>query len=265
MRKIGTDELKKIQIEIADEIHAFCFANNLRYSLCSGTLLGAVRHKGYIPWDDDIDFMMPRKDYEAFIRLYKSEKNEIIDLRKVETRVEPFMKVSRRGTIMKDIVLGRSEWGVNVDIFPIDGAPDDYKQFLGDILKMRKKLAEICPYYKVVDSRRTLWHLKYILKRIVYFYPHSVMHLKEEIDRKARIYDIDTANYGGALLGGYRFREAMSAKVFREYCLYPFEGRAYFGIKDYETYLRSKFDDYLQLPPKEKQVTRHQYDSFIED
>lgn len=71
MKPITTHELRKIQIEILKSIHNYCQENNLRYSLAYGTLLGAVRHKGFIPWDDDIDIMMPRPDYEQFLKGYR--------------------------------------------------------------------------------------------------------------------------------------------------------------------------------------------------
>ena len=120
MRKVGLEEMKRIQLEILDDVDRFCRETGLRYSLCGGTLLGAVRHKGYIPWDDDIDILMPREDYETFIRTYRSDKNTVLDLRKEGTTVEVVVKVSRNGTWMTDQTLGRTLWGINIDIFPVD-------------------------------------------------------------------------------------------------------------------------------------------------
>lgn len=124
MKEINVYELKKIQLEILDDIHRFCIQESLTYSLAYGTLLGAIRHHGYIPWDDDIDIMMPRRDYERFINLYKSNTNEVLDLRKSDTTIEMFLKICRKGSIMIDTTLKRSLWGINIDVFPIDGIPD---------------------------------------------------------------------------------------------------------------------------------------------
>ena len=74
MRKMTLQEIQTVNLELMKDIHAFCVKNNIHYSLAYGSLIGAVRHKGFIPWDDDIDIMMPRPDFERFSHEYKSEK-----------------------------------------------------------------------------------------------------------------------------------------------------------------------------------------------
>jgi len=125
MRLVDLTELRTIQQEILDDVDRFCKDRGLHYSLGGGTLLGAVRHKGYIPWDDDIDINMPRTDYEAFASSFRSDQNEVIDLRYHPACREICLKVVRKGTRMVDVELGRCLWGINIDIFPIDGYPND--------------------------------------------------------------------------------------------------------------------------------------------
>ena len=261
-RTIDLDEMKRIQLEILDDVHAFCVAHGIRYSLCGGTLLGAVRHKGYIPWDDDIDIMMPRKDYERFIQSYRSEHNKVLDLRKVPTTVELCAKVCREGTFMTDRLLGRTLWGINIDIFPIDGMPDDSEPHVQQILSLRERLGQICPFYRVVSRQRLLWFLKYCLKRIVYFYPGGILSMKRKINGLAVQYDLDASAQGAAIFGSYGKREVMESAVFLHYSDLCFEGHTYRAIKAYDRYLSSLYGDYMQLPPEEKRVSPHQYDVY---
>ena len=265
MRPVSFQEMKSIQLEIMDDVHRFCLANNIRYSLGGGTLLGAIRHHGYIPWDDDIDINMPREDYERFILSYRSEKNEVLDLRQSRNCVELCVKICRKGTKMTDIGLGRTLWGINIDLFPIDGCPDNFKDHCDRILSLRKKLSQICPYYQVVrKSDKVKWLLKYIVKRILYFYPYGVLHLKKVIDQTSSQYPLQRGKLGGGILGGYAHKEVMPAETFLSYEDIAFEGRYYRTISDPGTYLRSLYGDYMTPPPKEKQIPHHHYEAFFE-
>lgn len=264
MRKIDLEELKTIQLSILDDIHAFCVENNLRYSLCGGTMLGAVRHKGYIPWDDDIDLMMPRSDYKRFCEIYQSNENELVDLSNVETCTEQFVKVCRKGTVMEDVHLHRKMWGINVDILPIDGLPDDFSPYISEIQHLHESVAKICPYYKVVGQNRLLWFLKYCLKRALFFSSKNVLQIKERLNDMAynnlpENSPLSTVIYGDFMV--YPF----PSHIFFDYEPIEFEGNTYPCIKDRHLYLSTVYKDYMTLPPKEKQVSHHLYDAYIID
>lgn len=264
MRKVELEEHKRIQLEILEEIDFFCREHSLRYSLSSGSLLGAVRHQGYIPWDDDIDLMMPRADYERFALIYESDKNEVIDLRKLSFTVEGFLKVSRKHTKMYDGT-GRTSWGINIDVFPIDGVPENAEQYCRKISSMRKTFSHICPYYKAIDKNKTWWKIKYILKRIRYPYIGSPLSLKQKIDRMASGYDLQECTYAGEILGCYGFKSVIPAIVFKSFMELAFEGKYYQVIFDYDTYLKATYGDYMKFPPVEKRVLKHEYDTYIEE
>lgn len=263
MHTIEMDEMKRIQLEILDEIHEFCTSRSIKYSLAFGTLLGAVRHKGYIPWDDDIDLMMPRWDYERFIREYSSERNELLDLRKKDACVETFCKVSRKGTVMTDIDLGRSLWGVNVDVFPIDGCPEDVGPFFREVERQREELARICPFYKVVTVGKVKWFVKYLAKRLLYRDFHSFLARKHKV--AAFLSTFDAQESGWAWCDEVKPGKQFRSSIFNSYTELPFEGKPYHAMAGWEEYLKAEFGDYLTLPPVEERVSSHQYDVFWVD
>ena len=129
MKTINTEELKKIQVEILDYVDKFCEERNIKYSLYAGTLIGAVRHKGFIPWDDDIDIMMLRSDYERFLKELHEEKDsryKILDFRYDHSYHYAFAKVIDSKTQLREEVIDPYDGlGIYIDIFPIDVLPDN--------------------------------------------------------------------------------------------------------------------------------------------
>ena len=264
-RLVTLDESKKIQLEILDEIDSFCSSAGLRYSLAYGSLLGAVRHHGYIPWDDDIDIFMPRPDYEMFLKSFRSEKNIVLDLNTSNECIENFAKVCRKHTFMRDLELGRELWGINVDIFPIDGIPgEDSKKYYDRMAELYSWAPRLCPFYKVVGSGKAKWFLKYIIKRLRFPHKGNCADIKREIRNKLLAQPFSSSPLAGAYFV-YGFREFMPREWFEEYTTLEFEGKKYSVISNYDGYLKSVFGNYMELPPVEQRVTHHLYDSFIDE
>ncbi|MBR3449810.1 MAG: LicD family protein [Bacteroidales bacterium] len=265
-RTLNPMQVKQIQLELLSDIDSFCARKELRYSLAYGTLIGAVRHKGYIPWDDDIDLMMPRPDYDRFLETFHSEKNEVLDLSKSNVCVETFAKVCRKGTIMVDRELGRALWGVNVDIFPIDGAPDPgLEEHYTMMCRQREWISRLCPFYQVVGNNKLHWFLKYCMKRVRYPHPGRCADIKSAINADLRACRFEDAPLAGAYFGDDEIREFMPREWFESYIELEFEGKQYPVIAHYDEYLRRLFGDYMQLPPEDQRVSRHLYDVFSID
>ena len=248
---------------ILREIDRFCKENGLRYSLAYGTLIGAVRHKGFIPWDDDIDIMMPRPDYEKFLASFVSEGLSLHDLAKDETKKETFLKVVKDGTLMVEKLTGREMWGVNVDVFPIDGAPSDsLEEFYSALDSRRILFHRIIPYYKGMTSHKALWFAKYCFKRVRFPYFHSPLFLKNEIISSIKAFPFDKEEIAGIYFAAEKTRTFARREVFEKYITLPFEDGMFSAIADYDSWLRSVYGDYMQLPPEEKRVSHHHYDSY---
>ena len=118
MKKITPEEIKKIQLDLLIQFAEFCKKNNLYYCLAYGTLLGAIRHKGFIPWDDDIDVIMPRPDYEKFCKLV-AEKKIATSLQNNSTY--PFVKIIDTRTLVRERFAQKEEVGIWIDVFVLDG------------------------------------------------------------------------------------------------------------------------------------------------
>lgn len=262
---LDTEAGKRIQLEILDGIDRFCKERGLRYSLAYGTLIGAVRHKGFIPWDDDIDLMMPRPDYDRLRQEFQADGLYLVDLAGRDDCVETFVKVCKSGTVMVDKSFGRELWGVNVDVFPVDGAPaEGLADHYAALDRIREKCFQICPYYKSVKNGRFPLMFKYALKRVRYFHPGSFKSLKKKLVDGQKALPYGTSDIVGVYYAAEKTRTFLEKPVYDEIGTLPFEGKEYAAIKHYDNYLRKLYGDYMQLPPEEKRVSHHAYDSYIE-
>lgn len=263
---LSNSDIRSIQLEILAAVDRFCREKGLKYSLCGGTLLGAVRHKGYIPWDDDIDLMMPRQDYDRFVATFKADGMTVVNLAEADDCAETFTKICKDGTILVDKNFGREFWGVNVDLFPIDGAPEgDIEAYYRQLDSVRQKLFQICPYYRAVKgAKRIPLFLKYCLKRIVYFYPGSFRSLKNKVVAAQKAIPYETSPTVGVYYWIEKTRTFMPKAVYDELAPVTFEGKSYLAVEQLDYYLTRIFGDYMQLPPVEKRVSHHAYDSYLE-
>ena len=256
---VTTDELKSCILEVMDELDRFCRDNNIRYFLVGGTLLGAVRHKGFIPWDDDIDVAMLREDYEKFCKLFHSKNGYVLKcIQQDPTYYLPFAKLIDPRISLYENIHKAPEIGAYVDIFPLDYIEKDSLKvaaFYGN--SIIKKLEDL--KYMQLRKDRPLWKNALILAgRLLCF--RSLPKIAKDRERRAlAVAHSEPTEWITSLHGAWGIREIVTAQHFAETTEYSFEGRRYLGPVDADTYLTSIYGDYMTPPPPEKQVTHHSF------
>lgn len=255
MRKIDTaDELRRVQMDILDAVARYCDSQGIVYSLSSGTLLGAVRHGGYIPWDDDIDLYMPRESYDRFVSGFHDENGTYAVLKPGDDKryYYTFAKVvDTRTTLVEDEVAG-FEIGIYLDIFPIDGVPQD--EAARERLFKRKKLLHKIRRCKVARSNPLHSTLAYWCYRLL---PVSVKAIERRIDRLVRANPSSPLMCNLTEAGPSRPSAAFPAACFASTVDIAFEGKAYKAMTGYRQYLELTYGDYMTLPPEDQRVRHH--------
>ena len=256
-------KLHNCQLIIAREIKRICDKHNIRYFIIAGTLLGAVRHGGFIPWDDDMDVGMLREDYEMFLKVAKTELGEEFFLQTPETDKNyglPFAKILLNGTVLVEATAGsNAKKGIFVDVFPFDVAPENEadrenhnkKTYFYKRLLLAKLNYNVCAKNDYV--KRAVY---FVLKIMSAFYSHDklVKKLESEITRYNNSKTEDIVNIGGAY--GYK-KETIKADWVRDTVEIPFEDMTISAPVDYIKYLETFYGDYMTPPPEDKRYNRH--------
>ena len=260
MKVIFTKELKAIQLDILQNVAEFCSQNNIIYFLAYGTLIGAIRHKGYIPWDDDIDIAMPRPDYDRFIRLFNNLQQSHIKVIAMENDDHygfSYAKVHDTRTIMNETQYKQDHFGVYIDVFPIDGVKDK-KQV------KRLRMANKCLHSKKANYKQRKMSKKIInfLGKVILF-PFSTHTIVKFIDKMARKYPFGSTPLAGGICDSMVGERAIvDVNYFKDVQLQEFEGKLYNIPVGYDGWLRSIYGDYMKLPPEEKRITHHIFEAL---
>ena len=250
------NDMQRKLLEIVKWYHDFCEANDLRYYMLGGSMLGAARHKGFIPWDDDIDVGMPRKDYERFLDLTEGK---IIEHYTAESfrsgnsdYVFPFAKVYDTNTTLIELKRIPIKRGVYMDVFPLDGASfskryqKSYKKY-----HLWKNLLSVMTA-DVNDQRKWNINMSIRLAGMIPFHDALVKRLLYLIDHFCRSIDFDDSETVANLVGSRKSKELLDREIFGTPTLYEFEDTFLYGPELYERYLSELIGDWKELPPVEK-------------
>ncbi len=261
MKRIDTiEEIHKIGLEELKYFDKICKENNLNYFLAGGTLLGAVRHKGFIPWDDDIDVAMPRKDYDKLIGIESKGRYKIISMENCKDYVWSWAKLIDTNTYVKEKnIIDIDEYGIFIDIFPLDGFGNNkiiayIYEFIIRFLRGRLGIV-INKYEKNVN----------FIKRLLQKPYEKMGKLKtyNRILKYAKKHDFYTSKYVGSVVGGARGRkEIFNCKIYSETLDMNFEGLTLKGMKYYDEYLSKMYGNYMELPPEDKRGGFHTIECY---
>lgn len=271
MKEIGFEERKNLQLEILKIIDSFCRANNLSYYLAFGTLLGAIRHKGYIPWDDDIDIMMPREDYNKLLELYPSNgRYRFLTAQNTKNFPYAYGKVIDTLTIKNEAIRPKYQMiGLDIDIFPIDNYPDDFDEsniWCKNIRSQQDKMYRLlAPHARGRSIQRT------VVRNILISVGHliddlgisTVSRYVSRIENLSQKYNANNTHYCGiASIATYGVKKRNRKDIYASAVEVVFEGLKFFAPVGYDEYLKDVYGDYMQLPPVEKRITHHSYNAY---
>ena len=256
------EQLHKHELEIMDEFVKICNKYNLTYFLYGGTLLGAVRHKGFIPWDDDLDLAMPRKDYEKFIEVAKNELNSKFELDNYHTNklcYLNFSKIRNKNTILvqdfqKDNYEGPK--GIWIDIFPLDNAKKEEGKLQSLRIIFIKAMRSIAHYKSNIYLGNNKIKIKKVLGKIFGIIPlNTLLSMQDTLMKKNEKKETE---YFISIASQYNYKkQTMKKDIFIPAKELEFEGRKYKVPNNYTYFLERIYGDYMKLPPKEKRITHN--------
>ena len=261
MKELSLNELKVIELETLKMFHAFCIEHNIRYYLAYGTLLGAIRYKKFIPWDDDVDLLIPREDYDRLLKLFQdNEKYRLLAYERNPDYHFPFAKLCDMTTRKVETEYPRSkvELGVEIDLFPLDYFDNDIEVAKQEANRIKKYMNRL--NYTKIRKPRTKNPIKFVVWSVILAYHRLIGggHYVEKILNEC----CKEKQKGSAYVGAkawciYGERGVIPAEVFSEVIEVEFEGEKFFAPKDYDTYLTCLYGDYLPEPPVEKRKSHH--------
>ena len=270
MKEMTLRDIQAVSLEIMKAVHAFCVENGIKYSLAYGTLIGAVRHGGFIPWDDDLDIFMPRPDYLKFCRTFRKEGFQVVSR---ENRKDCLISFARVCDIRKTCIRTMLPWirkqgdlGVWIDVFPIDSAPDNQNEFHNLYLTAQRHFRKSLSTRKAlrpIDREHPLgYNINTLKKKLFAMFSHSPEYHLDVLDGIIKKTAYGSTNHLTQLAYPAK-EEYMDAHVLDGYHSVPFEDVQFYVMNGYDQILRMEYGDYMELPPPEQRTPQQHYIRFM--
>lgn len=266
MKELTLQEMKEIELDILKMFDAFCKEHNITYFLAFGTLLGAIRYKKFIPWDDDVDVLVPREDYNKLLTLFEdSDRYRLYSFEKNPKFHYPFAKLCDMTTRKEQGVYKNKgvDLGIEIDIFPLDNWDNDLEKAKLEARRIKKyqRWMKVTKLEKPLDTsplKRAVWSVMIPLVKMIgggYF-------IKKMIKESNKPSQKGSAYVGAKVWAIYGERGIIPADAFASAIQVEFEGQMFPAPVGYDKYLTCLYGDYLPEPPKEKQKTHHSFVAY---
>lgn len=269
MKEMTIREVQMICLDILKDIHEFCVNNDIHYSLSGGSLLGAIRHNGFIPWDDDADIQMPRPDYDKFIQTYKSKKGYLLVSPEKEggevsnSRIARVFEMDRTYVDQGPERFVEKKVGVWVDILPSEGAPSDKKEArkFARVFEWNERILSFLNYKNASIKYITRYndlhgYVKFLLYKALGQF--VTLHIRDKAIARLKRYDYDKSDYFYTC-SHYKMGEWQPKKNMESFMLHKFEDTELCIMSGYEDNLKSLYGDYMQIPQENKRITHAVY------
>lgn len=271
-QELTLEEMRKIQLNGLLYIKDICEKNNINYYIISGTLLGAIKYKGYIPWDDDIDIALRREDYLKLIKAIEDDNDlnyKVLTIYNTKDYYYPYAKLVHSKTKLYDNAKEIKKLGVFVDIFPMDvfkeNVVDVYKRirFIRNLASKRMKIKNNIKMTKLLEEKEhVVKHYKF--KKIIY---DLVDIISRPLGQQfwVKLLDKILSNYNSGEYIGMLYTDHLKYfknTMFNETENYVFENQTFTSIKDYDSYLKQLYGEYYKNPPLSMQRTHHQLKAY---
>lgn len=268
-KELTIQEIQAVSLEILKAVTDVCEELNLRYALIYGTLIGAVRHHGYIPWDDDVDIMMPRPDYDKLLVYLTSHKLPNLTLFNRQTCPEyPYM-ISRVSDDRYILEMENEEsvgMGVFIDIYPYDGLGKTKEEAVGFGLK-GDRLSSLC--YQATRKHFAIETTTSTVRKIIKYPVFLVSKLigkeffQNKLEKLARVKDYESSEYIGCIIWlSWGEKDIFPRKWFDETIMMKFDKYEFRVPKHYDEVLRHEYGDYMQLPPEKDRIGHHYFKAY---
>lgn len=258
-------DLQLAELSILQEFLKICEKYHLRYFMLGGTFLGAIRHKGFIPWDDDIDIGMPRQDYEKFILLSNKlpQNLGILNFKTTEKYDNYIIKIIDKSIKFKrtDTLNENKIFNLWIDIFPLDGMPSNY--FSMKIHKFKllftRLLLQYSKFKTGVNIKKKRNFLESLLIKFGFIFTKFIkLDSKKQLyklDKLLKKYDYESSKFVVNFMGAYKFKEMFEKKIYDETAEYEFEDLRLIAPKNYDKVLTQMYGDYMKLPDENQRFS----------